>query len=213
MQVPDSSPPVGQDGQSSPAKGQGPWRLALAVLLVLFGAATTLIDHPWNITPMGAIALFAGAYLWNRPFAVLVPIAGLVISDVLKTLLDPLWGFDRSTLLVVIFKYLGFVGVALCGQLVRRERTPLAVYLGSLAGAGLAGAVLFFLVSNFGCWLTPLFQYERSVSGLVTCYVEGLPFFRAMLIGDLIYTPLLFGAYAFAERSLPALTPAQAAGK
>ena len=75
------------------------------------------------------------------------------------------------------------------------------------------GAVVFFLVSNFGVWLTPIFGYERSMSGLVRCYVLALPFFRAMLLGDLIYVPLLFGAFALAERAVPVLAPAQAAGK
>ena len=188
-------------------------RVALAVFLILFGAAMTLVDHAWNITPMGAIALFAGAYLLNRPLAVFVPIAALVISDLAKTLFDPYWGFDRSTLLVMAFKYLGFVGIALCGQLVRRERAPVAAYVGSLAGAALGGAVVFFLVSNFGCWLTPLFGYERSMDGLLQCYGLALPFFRAMLVGDLIYVPLLFGVFALAERTVPALAPVRAIGR
>jgi hypothetical protein len=188
-------------------------RVALAVFLILFGAAMTLVKHPWNITPMGAIALFAGAYLLNRPLAIAVPIAALAISDLTKTLLDPHWGFTQANVLAMVFKYLGFVGVALCGQLVRRERAPLAAYVTSLGGAALGGAVLFFLVSNFGSWLTPEFGYERSFSGLLQCYVAGLPFFRAMLVGDLIYVPLLFGVFALAERTVPALAPARAVGK
>jgi Family of unknown function (DUF6580) len=200
----------------SPAATRTPeshWRIALAVCLIFFGAAMTWVDHPWNITPMGAIALFAGACLLNRRLAVGVPIAALVISDLAKTLFDPHWGYTQDTLLVMVFKYLGFVGIALCGQMVRRERAPVAAYVGSLAGAALGGAVLFFLVSNFGCWLTPLFGYEQSASGLLRCYAEAIPFFRAMLLGDLIYVPLLFGAFALAERTVPALAPAQAAGK
>jgi hypothetical protein len=202
-----------QAANPSPGPGATAWRVALAIALILFGAAMTLVAHPWNITPMGAIALFAGAYLLNRPLAVMVPIAALVISDLAKTLFDPLWGYDQSTLLVLVFKYLGFVGIALCGQLVQRERAPVATYVASLGGAALAGAVIFFLVSNFGVWLTPVFGYERSLSGLFRCYELGLPFFRAMLVGDLVYVPLLFGVFALAERAMPSLAPAQAAGK
>ena len=77
----------------------------------------------------------------------------------------------------------------------------------------LGGAVVFFLISNFGSWLTPIFGYERSLEGLLQCYAAGVPFFRAMLVGDLIYVPLLFGVFALAERAVPALAPAQAAGK
>jgi hypothetical protein len=189
------------------------WRFALAVLLILFGAAMTLVKHPWNITPMGAIALFAGAYVLDRRLAVLVPIAALAISDVAKTLFDPHWGFTQANVLAMAFKYLGFIGVALCGQLVGRQREPIAACVASLGGAALSGAVVFFLVSNFGSWLTPQFGYERSLNGLIQCYVAGLPFFRAMLLGDLIYVPLLFGVFALAERTVPALAPVQAAGK
>jgi hypothetical protein len=208
-QPPHSSPPrtpsLGDRAQFS--------RMALATVLILFGAAMTLVKHPWNITPMGAIALFAGAYLVNRPLAVLVPIAALVISDLAKTLFDPHWGYTQSTLLVMVFKYVGFVGIAWCGQLVRRLRDPPTLYAISLAAGALAGAVIFFVVSNFGVWLTPIFGYERSLNGLLQCYAMGLPFFRAMLVGDLIYVPILFGAFALAERTVPALAPTQAAGK
>ena len=210
MPRPVSDPP--KASHPSPQRETAtPWRMALAIVLILFGAATTLVDHPWNVTPMGAIALFAGVYLLNRPLVLAVPVAALVISDLAKTVFDPHWGFNRVTLLVMVFKYLGFVGIALCGQLVRRKRSPMINYVASVGGATLAGAVIFFLVSNFGAWL--VFGYERSPSGLFACYAAGLPFFRAMLIGDLIYVPLLFGAFALAERAVPVLAPAQAAGK
>jgi hypothetical protein len=34
---------------------------------------------------------------------------------------------------------------------------------------------------------------------LVGCYVAAIPFFRNMLLGDLLYSALLFSALAFAE--------------
>jgi len=187
-------------------------RTALAVLLVLLGAAATLIDHPWNVTPMGAIALFAAVYLRNPALAIIVPLAALALSDVYKSLADPYWGFGRATLPVVIFKYVGFVAVVLCGRFVRRDR-GLTRYIGSLVVAALSGGVVFFLISNFGCWLTPVFGYEQSLRGLVDCYVLGLPFFRDMLLGDLVYGPLLFGALALAEWRFPALAPVRVPGK
>jgi hypothetical protein len=57
----------------------------------------------------------------------------------------------------------------------------------------LGGAVIFFLVTNFADWY--LFgTYAKSWSGLVDCYVAGIPFFRrGTLLADIIGSALLFG--------------------
>ena len=41
--------------------------------------------------------------------------------------------------------------------------------------------------------------YPKTVAGLINCYVAAIPFFRNMLLGNLLYSALLFGAFAFAE--------------
>jgi hypothetical protein len=65
----------------------------------------------------------------------------------------------------------------------------------SLIGCSLASSLLFFAVTNFGCWL--LFGgYAQTVTGLVTCYAQALPFFRNTLIGDAFFAGTLFGGYA-----------------
>jgi hypothetical protein len=182
--------------------------VALVVTLILFGAAVRLVEHPWNLTPMWAIALFAGAHLRDRRLALFVPLAALLLSDTLLHLFEPARGFYRG----MVFTYLGFAAVVGCGMLTRLARRSAWTYVLSVVLAWLAGSVVFFLVSNFGAWLT-FPDYPKTLSGLVQCYVAGLPFYRPQLMGDLIYIPLLFGALALAERSLPALAPAQAAGK
>ena len=61
-----------------------------------------------------------------------------------------------------------------------------------------SGGFLFFVLTNFGVWgidnLCP-----KTTAGLVDCYVAAIPFFRNMLLGDLLYSALLFGTLAFAE--------------
>ncbi len=70
-----------------------------------------------------------------------------------------------------------------------------------LALCGVAPATAFFLVSNWAVWQ---FQsnYEPTLSGLVACYTAALPFYRAMLAGDIFYGVLLLGCYAMAAASL-----------
>ena len=71
----------------------------------------------------------------------------------------------------------------------------------SCAGAGgVLASVQFFLVTNFGEWVRPESMYPPTLTGLVDCYVLGLPFFGFTLVGDLCFSALLFGTYALLSR-------------
>jgi hypothetical protein len=65
----------------------------------------------------------------------------------------------------------------------------------------LAGSILcsliFFFVTNFAVWaFTP--WYEKTISGLIECFMMGLPFFKNTLRGDLFYAGIFFGIYEVA---------------
>ncbi len=194
-----------EPGPRADVSEQSAGNLALAVLLILFGAAMRLVEHPWNFTPMWAIALFAGAHLRNRGLAFAIPVAALFLSDTLLQLLHPERGFYTA----MVFTYVGFAGVVVCGMLTRLAPRSWAAYVAALVLAWLGGSVFFFLVSNFGYWLT-FPDFPKTVAGLMQCYVAGLPFYRQQLLGDLIYVPLLFGTYHLAGFAVPALAPARA---
>jgi hypothetical protein len=44
-------------------------------------------------------------------------------------------------------------------------------------------------------------SYPRTFSGLVACYVAGLPYFWNTLAGDAFFSVVFFGALYLAERS------------
>ena len=79
--------------------------------------------------------------------------------------------------------------------------------MGRAIGTALACSVVFFLITNFGAWLTlsrmtpPM--YSQTFSGLIDCYIAGVPFFRGTFAGDLLYTAALFGGIALLERRAP----------
>ena len=54
------------------------WFLTIVIVLV---AIARLFPHLPNFTPLGAIALFAGAYFVDRKWALLVPLAAIFFSD------------------------------------------------------------------------------------------------------------------------------------
>ncbi len=163
-------------------------RLAVILLMIAAAGALRLLPHPWNFTPLGAMALFGGAFLRDKRAALLVPLAALFASDLVL-------GF--YPLLPVV--YSSFLVSVHIGFLLRERRSVPRV-----AGAALLGSVQFFVVTNFAVWAAGGL-YPRTGAGLAACYAAAIPFFRNALAGDLLCAGVLFGGFALAERLLPVL--------
>src|SRR4051794_725798 len=56
-------------------------RLATLIGLVSAAALSRLIPHPWNLTPVNAIALFSGAHFSEKRLAFFVPLTAVFLSD------------------------------------------------------------------------------------------------------------------------------------
>jgi hypothetical protein len=163
-------------------------RLVAIVSMIAAAVVSRLIPHPWNLTSVAAVALFAGAYVKDRRLAFLVPLAALFLSDLVL-------GFYEGMPVV----YLSFALIVGVGLWLRTRRRPLAI-----AGATLASSVLFFGLSNLGVWAFGDL-YPRTGAGLVACFTAALPFFRGTLEGDALYSLILFGGFALLERRVAAL--------
>jgi hypothetical protein len=163
-------------------------KLTFVAAMIGVAAITRLIPHPWNFTPIGAMALFAGAQLENKWLAFLTPLVALFLGDLVL-------GFHR----LMPFVYACFVVTVCLGFWVQRSTsTPRVV------AASLLSSTIFFLVTNFSVWAL-LGTYPRNALGLMECYIAGLPTFRNGAVGDLVYNGILFGGLAFAQRSFPSL--------
>jgi hypothetical protein len=163
-------------------------RLAAILSAILLAAALRLVPHPPNFTPIGAMALFGGAYFGRRALAFAAPLGALLLSDAIL-------GFHSG----MPFVYGSVALVVLIGWAVAKRMTALTI-----AGAAVASSVLFFAVTNFGTWLTSG-MYPQTLSGLAACYAAAIPFFQNTLAGDLIFSALLFGGFALLERRVPML--------
>jgi hypothetical protein len=162
------------------------YRTLLALALILLAAALRIAPHPWNFTPVGAMALFSGAVLKDRRLAFLFPLLALFAGDIFI-------GFHKL-IPIVYASFLVNVGI---GLWLRDRRT-----VGRISLATLLGAIQFFFVTNFAVWQF-LGGYPRTATGLLACYIAGIPFFWNTLAGDAAYAVLLFGGYALAERFIP----------
>ena len=48
-------------------------------------------------------------------------------------------------------------------------------------------------------------MYTKNFTGLVSCYVAGIPFLKGTALGNLFYMPILFGGYYLMEIRFPSL--------
>jgi hypothetical protein len=166
-----------------------PVRLTAIFVAILAAAALRLVPHPPNFTPIGAMALFSGAYFGRRgAIALVAPLGALFLSDLVL-------GFYHGMATV----YFSTALVVLIGWMALKRVSPVRVI-----GAAIASSVLFFVLTNFGMWLSSGF-YPRTLAGLEACYIAAIPFFQNTVAGDLVFSVLLFGGFALLERKVPAL--------
>lgn len=162
------------------------------VALAFFLVAVTLrfVPHPPNMAPVAALALFAGCYL-SGGVGLILALGAMAISDVIGHWFNvPSMGFyTRSTMLTV---YLSLGLTAGVGTLLRGRVSAATVPVASLAGT-----LIFFVATNFACWLDPMMGYAPTLEGLTSCYVNAIPFARYTWLGDLFYSSSLFGLYSW----------------
>ena len=166
------------------------FRTMLIVGMILFAAIIRIVPHPWNLAPVGAMALFSGAVIRNRVMAFAFPLLAMLAGD---------WFVGFHILMPVV--YASFLISTAIGFWLRERRSVVR-----LGGAVLLGAIQFFLITNFGVWMF-LNSYPKTFAGLMACYAAGVPFFWNTLAGDVCYSVLLFGGLFLAERLVPVLRP------
>lgn len=155
--------------------------IKLCYVLIVFAVLSRLVPHPYNFTPVGALGLFAGSYLPLRRFW-LVPVIALLVSDVFLGFYHPI---------AMISVYMSFVLCGVIGRSVLMQKRSII----RLAVTSLSASCLFFIVSNFGDWLSQINHYPMTFNGLLQCYAMAIPFFGNTIAGDLFYVAVLFGVY------------------
>ena len=155
--------------------------LAVAVVCVLLRLSELPLE---NLSLLGALAVFCGARVRPVWLAVTAVLATRLVSDAALHWRTG-YGFYGS----MAFDYGAYLLVLLAGYWLQ----PQTVFRSLLAGV--ISAVLFFVVSNTGVWCMPLngqYLYPQTAQGLLQCLINGLPFARGTLAGDILLTPLLF---------------------
>lgn len=161
------------------------------VALIALAAASRFLPFAPNFSPMGAVALFAGAFIANRYLAVALPIIALFISDFFI-------GFYGAGMIPV---YIATALFSVIGMLVTNKNNPV-----SIIGSSLLGSIAFFLITNFVfVYTADNTLYPHTFAGVMESYFGAIPFFKNSVKGDLLYTSVLFGSFYLLSVNVPFL--------
>jgi len=156
-----------------------------------------------NFTAVGGALLYFGA---RRSWREMVgPLAVLMATDYALTVYVYHYGFHWVAYLPT---WAWYVAAMALGQILLHSKTTFV----RVGAAALLGPTSFFLLSNYAVWFGGI-MYPRTASGLITCYVAGLPFYRNDLISTAIVAGLAFGVPVLVRRMNPAQGHVALAGK
>jgi len=159
------------------------------ISLILILAFARLIPHPPNFTPVIAVALISGYFFKNINLSLLILLVAMLLSDLFIGFYENMI-FVYASLLLITFVF---------------HKISNKINFKNLFIYGFAGSFIFFVVSNFGVWALGSpgvydIAYEKSLSGLIECYILAIPFF-----GNTFMSTLIFAYPAiFIYKSLPA---------
>ncbi|MBK0382483.1 hypothetical protein I5M32_05865 [Pedobacter sp. SD-b] len=163
--------------------------------IILAATATRFIpltgNVAWfNFTPVGAIALFAGTYFQNRWKAYLAPLMLLFISDIfINHAYTGTWNLFYGGFQWI---YLSFAIMVFIGSLIKK------VNVGSVFLASIAGVFVHWIVTDIEPWLAGTL-YNKDITGYYQSLVAAIPFERNLLLGNLVFGALLYGAFELAK--------------
>ena len=146
-------------------------KISFGIFIAL--AASRFIPHPPNFTSLLALSFYVPALLGSRYLPVLL--ISFIITDFVI-------GFHDVT----FFTWGSIILIGLGSKFFTKT------LLNRVSGS-LIGAILFFIITNFGVW--SLGSYGYSLNGIIICYTLALPFFGYSLISTFIFSGIIEAIY------------------
>lgn len=149
-----------------------------------------------NFTGVGAIAIFGAAYFTSRLSALLVPALILFLSDLgLVFTMGKSYGFYDGW----YYTYGALLAMVVIGRLLIKKINIQNVLL-----ATFAGVFAHWIISDIGVWLGSSI-YPQTIGGFWACLVAAIPFELNFLLGTIVYSGIMFGAFEAIGKKYPNL--------
>ena len=177
----------------------GKWHKCLPYVFMLVAALSRWPKlFPPNFSAFYGLAFCAGAF-FPRRVKWWLPLGTLVVTDIALDV------YYQSFGALQLVNYLAYALIILLGTRFRHSSR----FLGLLAG-GIAGAILFYLLTNTASWLFDP-AYTKDLAGWIIALTKGtsgypptLEFFRNTLMSGGLFTGLFAGALKLTEAAEPA---------
>tara|TARA_B100000575_G_C23070124_1_gene616329 strand:+ start:520 stop:1011 length:492 start_codon:yes stop_codon:yes gene_type:complete len=153
-------------------------KISLGILLVL--AASRFIPHPPNFTSLIALSFYVPTFFG------LAYLPSVILSFLITDLFIGMHNLSFFTWGSVFL-------IGLCSKYFLS--TIYTRFLGVITGA-----LIFFIITNFGVWITGGYGY--TFSGLIECYFMAIPFFYNTIISTLIFSSIIEILYFCFKKSI-----------
>lgn len=160
-------------------------QIFILVSLIVLAILSRWIPHPPNMTALSAVALFGSVHLNNKYVGILALLTALLISDMALGFYSGMW-----------FVYAAFILIFMLGQIMLKTQSALQV-----TASAVTSSLVFFAITNLGVWVSGNL-YPMTATGLMECFLLAIPFLKNQLIGDFLYSAVLFGSYAYYQKSV-----------
>lgn len=158
-------------------------------LVIILAALTRVVPHMPNVAVVTAVAIFAGSLLPMRK--------ALGVTFLVRLFSDIVIGFFAWKLMVVV--YVAHLLGVLFGKWIGSGKVSVARF-GKVVASSLSTSVLFFVLTNFALLYA---EYPHTWAGITQAYVNGLPFLRGTLLGDVGFSVSMFLVYDAARVVVP----------
>ena len=144
------------------------------IMMTLLIVSRMISDIP-NFTATIALIMYTSYLIRDKFLSVLVILLSQIISDLYIEIYSSMF-----------FVYGAYVFIALLSPIIMNKLSFKSVLISSLVTP-----TIFFIVSNFGVWITGS-TYPLSLDGLIMCYVAGIPFFDETLLSTVVFSVTIY---------------------
>lgn len=186
-------------------KSESKKTILISGLFILFGALSRLFTFLPNFSALESLALFGGAYIAMRHLAILIPLAAMFLSDLIinNTIARPFFPDHQGLVILseyMVWNTIAIVLIVLFGRAFLKKVNLLNGVMGILGATA-----IFWIVSNFGSWVSPRSLFPMTFAGLIENFVVAIPFLKNSLLGNFAFGLVLFGSYELLSKSMPNL--------
>jgi uncharacterized protein DUF6580 len=175
---------------------------AVAILRVAFNFSSD-ISPLANFSPVGAMAIFGGAYFNKRWKAIIFPLLMLFLSDVVLQL-TVFKKYGSGVLYGGWYWVYGSLGVITIVSRWILTKITVNRFLVSV----IVCVLIHWIITDLGVWIGST-RYPQSLNGFVICLENAIPYEYRFQAGTLLYGISLFAIFEWMKRKYPVLQTAE----